>query len=300
MKKKFLLFTLVGGISVVALSSYHSGPAAANAYDCTGAEAGGSGSYANPVGCTGGGCHSSSATTAISVLIELDSVGISVPSYKPGVTYTVKLTSTYTGGSLNKYGFQLAAMKGTTTAATVSDAGTWSTSVPTGTHVAPPATGNYLSCAEQSNTMTTTGSTFTQSFTWTAPVAGTGTISFWAAANFVNGDGNANTADKWNTNHITINELSTVSVPNVVNNIDVNIFPNPIANSMNVAIGNVAAGNYEVCVFDLNGKMVACSSFVATGSAQNTSINTANLVAGVYNVVISNGNDKKVVSVVKQ
>ena len=262
-------------------------------------------SFVNTTGCyfPGSGCHSTTATSTIGVVIELDSNGTTPTThYKGGMTYTVKITGTNTGATLAKYGFQLSAIVGTASAATVTDAGTFATTgLPTSTRISPPQSGaTYLTVAEQSTAITLSGGTFSKSFSWTAPVTGTGAIAFFGAANFVNGNGNADAGDLWNTTSAVINEWSTVSVPNVVNNIDVNIFPNPIANSMNVAIGNVAAGNYEVCVFDLNGKMVACTSFVATGSAQNASINTANLVAGVYNVVISNGTDKKVVSVVKQ
>ena len=185
MKKKILLFTLCGSIAVIGFSSYHAG-AARNGYDCTGAESAGTGSFANPTGCyAGGGCHSSAATSTISVAIEMDSTGgVPTTMYKPGNTYTVKITGTATSGSFPKYGFQLNALKGTASTTSNADAGTWTTTgLPTNTQCTAPGSYTQLTVMEQSTAIALSGSSFTQTFTWTAPAAGTGTISFWGAAN---------------------------------------------------------------------------------------------------------------------
>ena len=302
MKKRILLFTLGAGISILALSSYHSG-AANNQYDCTGAEAASTGAFTNSTGCFygGSGCHSTTPTSTISVVVELDSAGgVPTTHYKGGLTYTVKITGTDASGTLPKYGFQLAASKGTASAATVADAGTWATTgLPASTHVASPSAGTQLTIPEQSTALTVSGGTFTQSFTWTAPTTGTGTISLWGVTNFVNGDGSAGVADKWNTTHDTINEWSTVSVPSIVNNMDVNVYPNPVVNTLNIALNNVQAGNYTLQAFDLNGKMVANQTIVVHGANHIASINTNNWVSGLYQVVIANGNNRKITTVSK-
>ena len=301
MKKRILLFTAIVGFGYLIFSSHAAGPARSG-YDCTGAEAGGTGNYANPTGCsTGGGCHNTSATGTISVAIVFDSVGVPTTHYKAGKTYTVKITGTNSGASLPKYGFQLAAMKGNTIATTETDAGTWATTgLPASTHISSPTAYTYLTVAEHSSAIALVGSSFTDSFSWTAPVAGTGTISFWAAANFVNGNTGADAGDLWNTNHIVINEWSSVSVANVSTDISVKAYPNPVTTNLNVQFDNAQEGAYSLQVFDLNGRMVTNENIVVNGTSQATNINTANWALGMYQVVLQKDGFSKTISVVKR
>ena len=303
MKKRILLFTAIAGMGYLVFSSHSAGPARSG-YDCTGAEAGGTGNYANPTGCsTGGGCHSTSATSTIAVTLELDSAGgVATTHYKAGMTYTVKIIGTNTGTSLPKYGFQLDAMKGTAPATTVSDAGTWATTgLPTNTHITVPGTYTYLTVAEHSAALTLTGSTFTQSFTWTAPVAGTGVISFWGAANFVNGNAAADAGDVWNTNHLVINEWpATTSVASVSNEISVTAYPNPVSTSLNVKMENAQEGTYSLRVIDINGRMVANENIIVTSADATTNINTANWANGTYHVQLQKDGFSKTIAVVKR
>ena len=301
MKKRILLFTLSAGIGILCFSSYRSG-AARNGYDCTGAEAGGTGSFANPVGCNSGGCHGTSVTPTVQVTIELDSAGVPVNNYKAGQTYTVKLTGTNgTGSSLSQYGFQLAAMKDTVAAATVADGGTWSTTVPTSTHITAPGTYTMLTVIEQSSAITFSGTTFTQSFTWTAPVSGTGRISFWAVINMVNGNGNADAGDKYNTGHLVVNEIASgVGVATVSANGAVTAYPNPVTNLLQVSLDGVNAGSYTIAAFDLNGRNVATEAAAVVGGSFNKTINTAAWAPGVYQIVVNGNGFSKVLKVVKQ
>ena len=295
MKKKILLFTAIAGLTTIAFSSYHSG-AANNGYDCTGAET--AGSLGNFTSCAHSGCHGAAATPTIGVAIELDSAGgVPTTHYKAGLTYTVKITGTNgTGNTLPKYGFQLAAIKGTSAIATVADAGTFATTgLPASTHITAPQSGaTLLTIAEQSLAISVSGTTFTESFTWTAPASGTGAISFWGAVNFVNGNALADTADKNNTNSVSINEWSTTGVANVNNTIGMTVYPNPVVNTLNIRLDN-AAGNYDVAVIDLNGRVITTDNITAS-----TSISTANWAAGMYYVVVKGNGATKTVAVVKQ
>ncbi len=298
MKKKILLFSISAVIGALIFQSYAAGPARSG-YDCTGAEAGGTGTFANPTGCSaGGGCHSTSATTGISAALELDSAGVAVTSYKGGMTYTVKLTGTNTTSTtFPKYGFQIAAMKGSAIASTVSDAGTWATTgLPASTHIAAPSSsGTLLTVAEQSSAIALSGGSFTKSFSWTAPAAGTGTISIWSAVNFVNGNTGADNSDKWNTNHIVLNEetASSTGVQQVANTLTIKAFPNPVSNMLNLQTDE--AGTYSAQVYDLNGRSITAASFSGNGS-----INAANWAPGMYQVVITKEGQSQVIPVVKK
>ena len=222
--------------------------------------------------------------------------------YKGGVVYTVKITGTNTGAALPKYGFQLAAMKGTSNAVTpVADAGVLS-AAPTGTHITPPGTYTYLTIGEHSSAISLGGgSTFTQTFTWTAPTAGTGTISFWGAANFVNGNGNQDAGDLWNTNNLIINEWpASTGVATVANNISVTAYPNPVINNLNLQMDNTQTGTYSLQVFDNAGRTVAAEKIAVNGNNHTANINTANWATGTYQVVVEKDNYRRVISVVKK
>jgi len=301
MKKKIVLFTLLAGVMSYGLSSYHAGPAL-NGYDCTGAESACSGSYANFTGCSNGGCHGgATATSTISCVIALDSAGgVPTTQYVAGMTYTVTITGNNTSGDGNAYyGFQLTSIKGAASAATVSNAGTWATTgLPATTHIAPPTSYTYLNICEQSSKIAVTGTTITESFVWTAPVAGTGTISFWGAANFVNGDGSADRQDIWNTGSLVVTEEAPLGVATVVNTADVTVYPNPMTDLLNVAF-NAAEGNNGVTVYDLNGNLIATQA--VTAGSNVATFATASWANGMYYVSVSNnGQVLKTISVVKK
>ncbi|MBS1586169.1 MAG: T9SS type A sorting domain-containing protein [Bacteroidetes bacterium] len=220
MKKRNVTFFLALGISYLAFVSYKTGPAN-NGYDCTGAETG----LGNPTGCAGAGCHGNTATTGITLAVEVDTVGgTPVTQYKPGVTYTIKISGTNTTANiLPKYGFQAAVIKGSAAVQTPVNAGTLQQAgLPAGVAYRSASPGNYVcNIVEHSSPLNPTtgtggnGTTYVQSFTWTAPAAGTGTVSVWAVLNAVNNDLTNSSADKWNTNHISLTEMVAPAAPPV-------------------------------------------------------------------------------------
>ncbi len=218
-------------------SSYSAGPGT-NSYDCSGADVNsGSG---NPNGCTN--CHGTTATPGITFTIEIDSAGTAVSTspatghYTPGYTYTVKITGTNTTtSSLPKWGFQVAATVGAVAATSPVNAGVFqSTGLPAGVHyvVAPGSTSSFFANVVEHDTKLSpasgtggTGTVYTESFTWTAPAAGTGVVSIFGALNAVNNDGGASALDKWNTAQLILNEIVAAAVP-------------PITGTFNVCVGS--------------------------------------------------------------
>jgi hypothetical protein len=304
MKKRILLFTAIAAMSSLILSSYLTGPAA-NGYDCTGAESAGTGAFTNPTGCTiGSGCHSNSATTTITVALELDSAGgVATTHYFPGKTYTIKLTGTNgTGTSYPDYGFQLAVLKGTASAATNSDAGMFATSgLPANTHIQAPGTHTALTVAEHSTALAVTGTSFTQTFSWTAPATNVGSISIWGATNFTNGSTTVYSGDQWNTNHVVIAVWPAAeSAANVINSISITAFPNPATTNLNLQMENAAPGTYTLQIFNMNGSTVTAQNIDVSSASQVTDINTSNWAPGVYNVVVEKDGNRKTMIIVKQ
>ncbi len=218
MKKRVLLGTLVAAMVYVFASSYSSMPGASG-IDGTGAEGAG--------GCS---CHGG-VTTGITIGLELDSAGVAVTRYVGGQTYTIKITGTNTTTSnLPGFGFQVAAVlnagAGTTTAA---NAGTLASSGLPTSCVNDLIGGGTINVVEHSSTIGastgtgTTGSTYVESISWTAPTAGTGTIKLYGVVNAVNENGSTS-GDHWNNKNVTITE----EVPGVA----------PITGTATVCVGS--------------------------------------------------------------
>jgi len=309
MKKKILLFTAVAGFSYLIFSSYAAGPATAG-WSCTGAESDNS----NPVGCSAAGnsCHGAAGapTTNIAVTISLDYMGAPVTQYIGGHTYVVKIAG-INNGTTNQpyYGFQLTAIKGSTgSLASPVNAGTWaSTGLPASTAYKPALAGSYLcNLVEHSTPIPATtgtggnGSTYVDSFTWTAPAIGTGTISFFGALNAVNHNGVQDAGDLWNTAQLTVTELNTTSVANIETTAGFKAFPNPFSGNLNLQIDNAPTGTYSIKAFDLTGKCVANELIEINGTSQLNSVNTSNWIPGIYQVIAENAGTRFSTTVVKQ
>jgi hypothetical protein len=317
MKKKFLLTSLVAGLGYLMFSSSASGPGHSG-YNCTGADA--ASGAGNPTGCIGSGCHGSSVTPGITVVLELDSAGIATSSttmgtghYKPGFTYTFKIKGTNTTAlNLPKFGFQVSATKGSTALASPVNAGTLqSTGLPTGLrYVAAPGTSSsfYAHVVEHSTRLSpttgtgSTGTTYEESITWTAPAAGTGTVSLWGVINAVNTSPSSEDAgDKSNTAQLILNELpSTTGVAAIGTAVELSVFPNPAVNNVNIQLTNAQAGAYSISIYSLTGSLIATQQITVNGSAATTAISTTNWASGLYNVVIEKDGNRSTALMVKQ
>ena len=254
------------------ISGYKEGPAQYGGYDCTGAETG----LGNPTGCT---CHSNSATSGIAVTLELDSAGVPTTHYKGGMTYTVKIKGTNnTSNSLPLFGFQVGCIQGSTAKTTPVNEGTWMGAYPTGVHYAAPQTIYYVvGLVEQGTQLSPTsgtggnGTVYSEIINWKAPVAGTGTVSFWSVLNAVNGDGNTG-GDCWNVAHIPITEWPAgLGVNDVQDNaLSATVFPNPAKRNVNISYSLKQSSEVNVNLYGIDGKMVSNLSNGTVSSGEHT------------------------------
>jgi hypothetical protein len=312
MKIRSIVLTLISGFLYLMICSYNDGPGS-HGWDCTGAETG----LGNPSGCyQNNGCHgnSTSATAGINVTLELDSAGIPTTQYVGGGLYTVKITGTNnTAFNLPKYGFQIGCILGSTAVITPTNKGTWTTPLPTGTHIANPQAGNFVvRVVENGSTLSpatgtgANGTIYSKTFNWTAPVAGTGTISFWAALNAVNNDDTNTTADKWNKTHIVITELA---VPAGIHDLNFtantslfSVYPNPAADYINLNYKIAHASNVAIRLIDVEGRMSALlsSEDKSAGDFESTLKLPFILTNGIYFLEISTETDKQVKRILVQ
>lgn len=296
MKLVFGLCAIAAGYIVI--NGYNAGPASAGAYDCSGAETG----LGNPTGCNvGGSCHSSSATSGIAVTLEFDSAGTPTTHYVGGRSYTVTITGTNnTSNNLPRFGLQIGCIKSSTPSASPTQAGTWKAPYPTNTHYAAPFTKYFLVGVVEHSTRLTpfsgtggNGTVYKETFNWTAPLSGTGTISFWGALNVVNNNASADAGDLWNTTHIIVDEWPPNGIASIENNsFDMGIFPNPANEHATVEYSLKETSDVQADLYNICGRKV-CTLFNGTQSAgahtQLINIADLNLKSGIYMVAIYDG-----------
>ena len=287
MKKRILLLSATAAFAFITLQSDSSGPGANY-----------TGSNGSTPGCRT--CHGSSATAAIKLGISLDSAGVPVTQYTGGMVYTIVLTDTNTTTSnLPKFGFECSVVKGTGSSST--QAGTFSSTLPPGTAVHTSGSriiwGHNSRLSPASGTGST-GTVYIDSVQWTAPAAGSGTITIFSVMNDVNNDGSDNTSDKWNNTSTSFTERIPSAVTTIANAATIKAFPNPVTNSLNLQFGN-AEGVYSIQAFDLNGKCVTNENALVNNSSSIT-INTANWPQGMYNIIVSNNSSTTVLRIIKQ
>ncbi len=263
MKTRTFVYLFFAVICSFVFFGFSGGPGFSG-LNCTGAETGNS----NLTGCSKpGGCHSSAATTLINVAIEVDSAGISTTHYTAGFTYSVKISgiNNTMGNVLPKFGFQIGCIKGSTSAVTPIPTGTWNTPYPIGTRSSGPQPNFFVvPVLEHSSAQLATsgsgdkGTTYSRTFSWTAPASGSGFVSFFAAINAVNGNALADAGDMWNTAHLVISEWGTTGISsNVKQAFSVNVFPNPAFDHLNFEYNLMETGAVNIQVFDLSGKLVS-------------------------------------------
>ena len=280
MKKKLLLLPLAGVFAFLTLTSSSSG------YNGNR-----TGSTGGSTGC--GSCHGSSATSGVTIAFELDSAGVPVTHYVGGMTYTLKMTGTNTTtNSLPKFGFELSTVTGSGTTAV--QGGTFNS-------VASPyrtRTTSGITYLEQSGSNSpssgsgATGTVYSVSISWTAPAAGSGTVSAFGLINAVNGDGNDGSSDKWNLASATFAEEGTpTGIETVIPASALNVYPNPVSNRLNISM----EGNYNATVFDIAGRAVAQVS-----AAGSSAVSSSDWKPGIYEVVVTSNGVRSVATIVKQ
>lgn len=267
MKKRALLIPVFGIFAYLTLSSDSNGPGGNK-----------TGSRGVTAGCAT--CHGGTATAGVTIAFELDSAGTPVTRYKPGMLYTLKMTGTNTtANSLPKFGTQLSVVSGSGSSSV--NAGTFS-SLPTGTSTITSSTIKILQHNTKLSPATgtgATGTTYVVSVGWTAPAAGTGTVTAYGVINAVDNNGGDNTADKWNNATASFTELpNTIGVASV-SAAELNIYPNPVVNML-----NIGAYTGSVIVYDINGKIVTTAVV-----NNNITIDASSWTAGMYLVVLNNG-----------
>lgn len=287
MKKSFLLLPFIAGFAYMTLTSNSTGYTVNNVTGSDGASV---------TGCAGSSCHGTAATTSITPTFILDSAGTVVTKYTPGKNYTIRFGAlNATTSMLPAFGFQLSVVKSSAfvtagTMGTVAGTTTFGSGIIVMVQTAPmaPTTGSGGA-----------GTIYGVSVPWTAPVAGTGAIKIYGVINLVDSNGSASSADKWNSGSVTIQERTVSGVEEVGAAIELNAYPNPVINNLNLRLNTANAGTYNIHVFDMNGRLMT-NQLVESLGASNAVINMQNFAPGMYQVVVNKDGMRKAISVIKQ
>ncbi len=296
MKKPILLFTALSGFAYLTLTSYMTGPAHNGEGNRTGS---------NPNSamqtCAGSTCHGSNDNTTQLTLTLQPITGPGAPitpgqAYTPGTVYKVVLLGSNVAlPSTGKFGFQM-----TATDINGNNAGTFQVSSGIDVHLvdnsstmgkkviehtAPLGTGNNF------NTNTANAS-----FNWGAP--NSGAVTFHVIVNATNGNGSADAGD-----HATLASFTFAdpnSVAELAEHIRITAYPNPASAQVNLRFEGADAGNYDIAVLDLNGRLLHNEQVQVTNAAASTAIQADNWASGLYMVRIMKDGAQRIIPVSKQ
>ncbi len=242
MKKTYLsiLMPLMALIALFSLSSNSNGPG--------GNKTGAPGSSGN---CSA--CHGNASDPAAIVKIKITDNGTPVTTYIPGKTYDLELNIS---AFSSKKGFQLSAVNDKNSAA-----GTLSNNS-SGTTI-------YTSGTQQIWGHSTVGSGIWTA-KWTAPETNTGSVIFYVAAVFADGNG-MNSGDKFHAYNMEITEEMN-NHSNALKTNKVKLVQNPVNETLQLS-GEVKAGY----IWNSQGQLV--QSF-----QNNSQCNIQKLASGVYHL----------------
>ena len=199
---------------------------------------------------------------------------IPVSGYVPGQTYTI--TGLVEQGAINKFGFEITAED--------------NSSSKVGTLIITDAARTKFVNANNGVSHTSSGTTPTSlntntwSFDWTAPLAGTGDVTFYGAFNAVNSN-SSTSGDNVYSNTLVITEDVSTGLASLENESSFSIYPNPVKSTFQISTDKDVE---SVNVFNVQGKQMNDLT------KSDNKVNIENLPSGMYvvNVVI----DGKVIS----
>ncbi len=279
-KNIYKLFALM--VLFVSLQSRSNGPGGTANLQVTGAP----GSGGSQGTCANTGCHVAGSFSPTASIELLDGSEV-VTAYQPGKTYNVKVSINAGNGNPARYGFQAVALNGTN-----NQSGTWG-NVGVGRQKVTLGGREYVEHSSPS-----TSSSF--ELEWVAPNAGTGNVTFYSAGIASNnnggtsGDGTARTS-------LTVAEDN---VSSVIESDDqstlLKVWPNPVAEVLNLEVNNLKAGEHQVNIFDVAGKVVHSAALHFQSGEEVARIEVAHLQPGLYIVQLYGDSPLGAVQMLKQ
>ena len=247
--------------------------------------------------CAKSTCHNTYAVNSGDGLLDLQIAGNAGNSYTPGATY--RLTVSLNQSSINRFGFQLQALKNAdnTQAGTLVITDSLRTQTLAGGNE---FTGRNYATYKYAGTEPYTNGLGQWSFDWIAPEAGAGDVTFYYAGVAANNDG-SDYGDLVYTKQLTLLGTTT-GVKSLTSDLSLQVFPNPVSNQLTVTYNTQHAGNTEVTLLDLKaGQLHLLGNTFSNAGLQTTVVDVANrFAAGIYVLQVKCGNHIQTQKVVIQ
>lgn len=224
--------------------------------------------------CATAGCHSGPTGGAQTIEITTN---IPPEGFDPNTNYTIAVKGIGNGGTFARAGFQ----------ASVEDLSGTNQGVLTGTpDVQIVSSGRYATHRGTSTTIS--GGERNYSFTWNSGAA-TDSTTIFTAFNFANANGGTG-GDNIKTGQLILRKNLTFATENL-RVIDLTVSPNPVADQVRIQLFARSSENSHIDVLDLSGRVVAqlVSGRIPPGYFNET-YDLSHLSTGVYNIVITSGN----------
>ena len=209
-------------------------------------------------------CHTGTAQNVFGII----SSNIPVSGYVPGSTYTIN--ANVTDANKNRFGFEISPQNPSGSKLgiiTITDAARTKLI----------GSGKYIT---HTSSGTSGAGSNSWSFNWTAPVAGTGDVTFYGAFNFTNHN-NASSGDAIKLDQLTVHEDLFTSVAAEEAEESLIMYPNPAYG--NVQIRKPAGLNVNtINVYDIYGALVRTFEVSAISGFQEIDVTT--LTSGTYYV----------------
>ncbi len=224
-------------------------------------EDGRAGATASPgeTSCNTSGCHNGNLVNSGGGSILIDAPTMTGWEYIPSQVYPINVTVAKTGVSLFGFGFEALRSTG-------ANGGMLSITNAVQTRILTAViSGNVRTNVVHKLNGGATPNLHTFTFNWTAPVTGTGDITFYAAGNAANGNGSTSGDFIYTTSQIVTE--STSGLEDIANNYSVQVFPNPAIEKLNVRFKLEEPAFVEIKLVDIAGKVSAMvfSNELSTG-----------------------------------
>lgn len=266
MKQKKSIRVILGILVLIVVFAYKSG-----------APAGSSCAPMETHCATNGLCHSSSINTGSATYDISIMGGIPANGYVPGNTYSMMPWIIDTSKVL--FGFQIVTQKSDGT-----NAGAVTISSPLKTKL---IQGNGLDYIEQTSAGASLNGMHDWMYDWTAPAAGSGKVTFYAA--FVAANGNSlSSGDDVYIDSLVIQEKTTGinEAENLENKIC--LFPNPAGDFLNVNFSKMLTGSFKIKIIDMKGECISTETYQTLPASAALKINVSKLSNGIYFMQILN------------
>lgn len=233
--------------------------------------------------CNSGGCHNSfglnSGPGSITITHDIPAEG-----YTPGTVYNITVTVAQQGVSLFGVGFE-ALTSGNVNAGTL-------TATNSSVQIKTAANGRKNIVHTLGGGASANSKAF--QFTWTAPAAGTGNVTFYGIGNAANGNNSTSGDYIYNTNQ-SVSESNGVGIEYISSIETLRIYPNPVANELQLEFTLNESKRVNINIADIEGRNVmALYNQNESAGTINKTFDISSLSTGVYLLIIQDGSTKKV------